>query len=87
VYFILKPTLGPFPGVKRGQGVTLTTYSHIMQRSRMNRSYISSPPWSLYGVATALLFTSAFLRLWAVSGFCEQGCEWSGFTKGKQFTG
>jgi hypothetical protein len=32
------------PGVKRGQGVTLTTHPHIVPRSWMSRSYISSPP-------------------------------------------
>jgi hypothetical protein len=31
------------PGVKRGRVVTLTTHSHLMPRSRMSRSYASSP--------------------------------------------
>jgi hypothetical protein len=35
-------TEGPFPGAKRGRGVTLTT--HLVPRSRMSRSYTSSPP-------------------------------------------
>jgi hypothetical protein len=34
------------PGVKRGQGVTLTTHPYLMPRSRMSRSYTSSPPSS-----------------------------------------
>jgi hypothetical protein len=38
------------PGVKRGRAVTLTTYPHLVPRSRMSRSYISSPPKRLYGV-------------------------------------
>jgi hypothetical protein len=37
-------TGGPFPGTKRGRGVTLTTHPHIVPRSRMSRSYTSSPP-------------------------------------------
>jgi hypothetical protein len=36
-------TVGNFPGVKHGQSVTLTTHPHLMPRSRMSRSYISSP--------------------------------------------
>jgi hypothetical protein len=37
-------TGGPFLGVKRGPGVTLTTHLHLVPRSRMSRSYKSSPP-------------------------------------------
>jgi hypothetical protein len=33
---------GPFPGLKHGQGVTLTTHPHLVPRSRMSRSYTSS---------------------------------------------
>jgi hypothetical protein len=33
----------PFPGAKRGQGVTLTTHFHLVSKSRMRRSYTSSP--------------------------------------------
>jgi hypothetical protein len=32
------------PGLKRGRGVTLTTHPHLVPRSRMSRSYTSSPP-------------------------------------------
>jgi hypothetical protein len=32
------------PGLKRGCGVMLTTRSHLVPRSRMGRSYTSSPP-------------------------------------------
>jgi hypothetical protein len=38
------------PGLKRGRGVTLTTHPHLMPRSRMSRSYTSSPPKRLHGV-------------------------------------
>jgi hypothetical protein len=36
-------TGGLFPGAKRGWGVTLTTHPYLMPRSRMSRSYTSSP--------------------------------------------
>jgi hypothetical protein len=35
-------TGGPFPGVKLGRGVMLTTHPHLVLRLRMSRSYI--PP-------------------------------------------
>jgi hypothetical protein len=37
-------TGGPFPGVKRGQGLMLTTHPHLVFKLRMSRSYASSPP-------------------------------------------
>jgi hypothetical protein len=40
-------TRGPFPGAKRGRGVMLTTQ---VPRSRMSRSYASSPPKRRHGV-------------------------------------
>jgi hypothetical protein len=40
-------TVSPFLGVNRGRGVTLTTHSHPVPRSRMSRSYISSSAWRL----------------------------------------
>jgi hypothetical protein len=43
-------TGGPFPGAKRGRGVTLTTYPHLVPRSTMSRSYIFSPPKRFHGV-------------------------------------
>jgi hypothetical protein len=43
-------TGGPFPGAKRGRGVTLTTHPHLVPRSRMGRSYIFSPPKRHHGV-------------------------------------
>jgi hypothetical protein len=36
-------TGSPFPGVKRGLGVMLTTHPHLVPRLRMRRSYTSSP--------------------------------------------
>jgi hypothetical protein len=38
------------PGVKRGRGVMLTTHPHLVPRSRMSKSYTSSPPKRLNGV-------------------------------------
>jgi hypothetical protein len=47
----------PFPGIKHGQGVMLTTHPHQVPRSRMSRNYTPSPPWSLNGGSrTALLY-------------------------------
>jgi hypothetical protein len=37
-------TGGPFPGAKRGRGVTLTTHPHLVPRSRMCRSHTTLPP-------------------------------------------
>jgi hypothetical protein len=59
---VSRPSLGPTqppvqgvsevlsPGLKRGRGVTLTTHPHLVPRSRMSRSYTSSPPKRLHGV-------------------------------------
>jgi hypothetical protein len=40
----------PFPGAKRGRGMTLTTHPHLVPRSRMSSSYASSPPKRHHGV-------------------------------------
>jgi hypothetical protein len=40
-------TGGPFPGVKRGRGVTLTIQPHLVPRLRMSRTYTSLPPNAL----------------------------------------
>jgi hypothetical protein len=34
----------PFPGAKRGRGMTLTTHRHVASRSGISRSYTSFPP-------------------------------------------
>jgi hypothetical protein len=59
---VSRPALGPTqppvqwvsgvlsPGVKRGREVTLTTRPHLSPRSRMSRSYTSSPLKRLCGV-------------------------------------
>jgi hypothetical protein len=59
---VSRPALGPtqppvqwvpvvlYPGLKRSRGVTLTTHQHLVPRSKMSRSYTSSPPKSLRGV-------------------------------------
>jgi hypothetical protein len=47
----------PFPGAKRGRGVTLNTHPYLVPRSRMSRSYTSSPPkLHMACSGTALLF-------------------------------
>jgi hypothetical protein len=60
----LKPTQLPIqwapgilsPWVKCGRGLTLSTHSHLVPSSRMNRNYPSSPPWSLLGGSVTGLF-------------------------------
>jgi hypothetical protein len=44
---------GSFPGLKRGQCVTLTTHRHLVPTSKMSMSYISSPPKTCCGTALA----------------------------------
>jgi hypothetical protein len=44
------PASCPFPGAKRGRGVTLTTHPHLMPRSRMSMSYTPSPSKRHHGV-------------------------------------
>jgi hypothetical protein len=55
-------------GVKRGRGVTLTTYPHLVPRSWLSRSYISSPPTvSMACRGNALLYlplTTRAVRMW-----------------------
>jgi hypothetical protein len=41
---------GPFLGVQRSRGVTLTTYPPPVPRSILSRSYNPSPPKRLHGV-------------------------------------
>jgi hypothetical protein len=52
------------PGVKRGRSVTLTTHPHLVPRSRMSRSYTSSPPSACMACSgTALLLLLQLLLL------------------------
>jgi hypothetical protein len=44
-----QPPIQWVPGVKRGQGVTLTTHHYLVSRSRMSRSYIFCPSCRPYG--------------------------------------
>jgi hypothetical protein len=60
---VSRPGLGPtqppiqwVPGVKRGRGVTLTTHPHLVPRSRMSRSYISSPPGAPVACSGTIFF-------------------------------
>jgi hypothetical protein len=43
-------TVGPFPGVKHGRGVMLTTHALLLPRVRRSRSHTSSPSKRLHGV-------------------------------------
>jgi hypothetical protein len=51
------------PGLKRGRGVTLTTHPHLLPRSRMSRSYTSSPPKRIVACSgTVLVYFSVHLK-------------------------
>jgi hypothetical protein len=79
-------TGGPFPGVKRGRGVTLTTHPHLVPTSRITSSYISSPLCRLQGGrGTVLLLMSMGRRvriaattdlLFNPQVICERGEPW-----------
>jgi hypothetical protein len=57
-------TGGPFPGAKRGLGVTLTTHLHLMPSSRMSMSYPPLPPIATLACSgTALLIFIVWLWL------------------------
>jgi hypothetical protein len=43
-------TAGPFPGPKRGRGMTLTTHLHLMPRSKNEYELYYSPSKRRYGV-------------------------------------
>jgi hypothetical protein len=71
-------TGGPFPGAKRGQGVTLTTHPYLVPRSRMNRSYTSLPPSaSMAWSGTALLLPCTLTIRKSFCAFCI--CEFRVF--------
>jgi hypothetical protein len=75
---VSRPALGPTqppvqwvpgvlsPGLKRGRGVTLTTPPHPVPRSRMSRSYTSSPSSAFVACSgTALAFRINLDEWWA----------------------
>jgi hypothetical protein len=57
-----KGTGGPFPGVKRGRGMTLTTHPHLVPRSGMSRSYIPLPQAPSWRVAGLLCFAFVYYK-------------------------
>jgi hypothetical protein len=79
---VSRPALGPTqppvqwvpgvlsPGLKRGRGVTLTTHPHLVPRSKMRRSYTSSPP-SASVACSGTDLASAIIRI-NRSGFPKQ---------------
>jgi hypothetical protein len=58
-------------GVKRGWGMMLTIHPHLVLRSRMSKSYISSPSWHLRGIAGQLYFT-LLCRIFGNKNFIEK---------------
>jgi hypothetical protein len=63
-------TGSPFPGAKRGRGVTLTTHPHLVPRSRMSTSYILSPQASTWRVARQLCFFCLTWRSMKIKRSC-----------------
>jgi hypothetical protein len=51
---------GPFPGAKRGWSVTLTTHPYLLPRSRLSRSYTSSPPRAAMACSGAALLLLSY---------------------------
>jgi hypothetical protein len=78
----LRPTQPPVqfvpwllsPEVDRGWGVTLTNHLDLLSRSRMSRTYNTSPPWRLHGVAGLIYFTFYFLHLLSFEGSSPASC-------------
>jgi hypothetical protein len=70
-------TGGPFPGVKRGRGVTLTTHPHLVPRSRMSRIYTPLPPSaSMACSGTALPYFYVLKGTRAINPQCSTGFQW-----------
>jgi hypothetical protein len=51
-------TGGPFPGVKRGWRVALTTHPYLLLKFRINKNYNFSHSWRLHGSSGAALLLS-----------------------------
>jgi hypothetical protein len=50
-------TIGPFPGIKGGRGVTLTTHPHLVPKSRLSKSDKSSLSCRMHGGSGTALLT------------------------------
>jgi hypothetical protein len=61
------------PEVKRGRGVTLTTHSHLEPRSRMSRSYTSSPPSASMACSGTTLFFTFYIYVGLPRSFLSSG--------------
>jgi hypothetical protein len=57
-------TGGPFPGVNRCRGVTLTTHPHLVPRSRMSRSYTPLPPISTRACSGTVFILTIIRNPW-----------------------
>jgi hypothetical protein len=67
-------TWGPCPRAKRGRRVTLNTHPHLVPRSRVSRSYTSSPPPSATMPCSGndFLFVYALLVILNIAVFIRQ---------------
>jgi hypothetical protein len=59
-------TKGPFPGVKRGRGVTLTTHPHLVPRSRVSSSYTPLPPNATMACSGTALLLYIFKNMFPI---------------------
>jgi hypothetical protein len=48
-------------GLKRGRGVTLTTHVHLVPRSKISRSYTSSPPCAIMTCSVTAFFSKQLM--------------------------
>jgi hypothetical protein len=79
---VSRPALGPtqppiqwVPAVKRGRGMTLTTHPHLVLRSKMSRSYTSSPPsTSMACSGTAVLYLYVYMYVCMYLCICVCVC-------------
>jgi len=65
-------TGGPFPGAKRSWGVTLTTHPHLVTRSRMSRSYTSSPSKATIACSGTALLCSLWSTAWILKCYLDE---------------